>query len=150
MNEQAVKNGKKRCQRCNRWLKLTKFRVRNGRLCGRTKRCKDCADGIHLQRRLAIKQEFVAAYGGKCACCGEHRLGFLTLDHVGGGGKLHRATKMIGAGIGMYKWLKRNNWPKKKFQVLCMNCNWAISYGRPCPHKALEYRRYIKYKLSFV
>jgi hypothetical protein len=31
--------------------------------------------------------------------------------------------------------LKRQNWPQDGYRVLCMNCNWATSRGRTCPHE---------------
>jgi hypothetical protein len=61
----------------------------------------------------------------KCACCEEQHIEFLTIDHIHGGGNIHR-LKILGgkshAGIPFYLWLIRNNFPEG-FQVLCFNCN---------------------------
>jgi hypothetical protein len=51
------------------------------------------------RRRVAVNraryqrnhQTVLAAYGGKCVCCGEAEEAFLTLDHVNNDGKQHRA-----------------------------------------------------------
>jgi len=82
-------------------------------------------------RRWRNRTECIQEYGGRCACCGESELLFLTIDHVNGGGTKHRET--IGSNI--YSWLRRNNYPKEGYQVLCMNCNWGRSQnGGTCPH----------------
>ena len=73
-------------------------------------------------------------YGGeipKCACCGESEIKFLCIDHVNNDGAKHR--KEIGS-IGIYGWLKKNNFPNG-FQVLCHNCNCAKGFYGKCPHK---------------
>lgn len=54
----------------------------------------------------------------KCKQCEETMIGFLTIDHINGGGKQHYSslTKSL------YKWLRAENYPEG-FQVLCFNCN---------------------------
>lgn len=78
-----------------------------------------------------LHAEMVAAYGGKCRCCGETIPEFLTLDHVNGDGKEHRlrVSKQV------YADLKRRGWPKKGYRLLCMNCNWSIGVRGYCPHQ---------------
>ena len=88
-------------------------------------------------RRIALKAEMMAAYGGACSCCGETNEVFLTLDHVGGGGAEHR--KRVGPAV--YGDLKKRGWPKDGFRVLCMNCNWASRGGAMCPHEVFSLRR---------
>lgn len=86
----------------------------------------------NLQRQrkydLNRKTSIMTHYGGKCACCDESRLVFLTLDHINGGGTKH--SKSLGGKL--YRWIIKNNYPLG-FQVLCFNCNWAKSHGG-CPH----------------
>jgi 5-methylcytosine-specific restriction endonuclease McrA len=80
----------------------------------------------------AAKLEGIAAYGGKCACCGETRVEFLTLDHIHGReGEPYRIT-------GQKAWarLKSRGWPKDNYQLLCFNCNCAKGIYGQCPHKA--------------
>ena len=74
----------------------------------------------------------IAAYGGACTCCGEARQRFLTLEHVNHDGAEHRKAKGHAA---LLLDLKALGWPKDRFTILCMNCNWAERNGEPCPHK---------------
>lgn len=85
-----------------------------------------------------LKKRIVDAYGGKCACCGERHIEFLTIDHVFNDGKVHREELQSMSGDSrprLYKWLVKNNFPKDRFQLLCMNCNFHKRFGdRPCVH----------------
>ncbi len=84
-----------------------------------------------LAAARAAKLEGIVVYGGKCACCGERQMEFLTLDHINGRkDEPYRTT-------GQKAWLrlKARGWPKDNFQLLCFNCNCAKGvYGR-CPHQ---------------
>jgi len=108
--------------------------------------CLDCATPLQdLNHALCIqcrtakriygrktKLAAIEAYGGKCACCGETRIEFLTIDHIDNGGSKHR--KEIGhRPIG--QWLKNHGYPAG-FQVLCWNCNCSKEYFGYCPHKS--------------
>jgi hypothetical protein len=80
----------------------------------------------------------LAAYGGKCGCCGELRPEFLAIDHVNGDGAAHRRElklQRIKAGAGFYRYLRRLGYPKDRFQLLCYNCNVAKSIYGQCPHE---------------
>jgi len=86
-----------------------------------------------INHRRKLRQTIIQAYGGKCACCGEDRIEFLSIDHIGGGGNKHR--KSLGrTGYHFYYWLKRNNYPKG-FRVLCHNCNQSLGHYGYCPHQ---------------
>jgi len=80
------------------------------------------------------KAEILRAYGSKCVCCGETREAFLTVDHANGDGKQHR-SKVGGSGFPIYRAIKKEGYSPDKYRILCMNCNWATRYGKPCPHK---------------
>lgn len=71
----------------------------------------------------------------KCACCGEDKLYFLSIDHVKGNGSEHRRKidpkKKMG-GNGFVYWIKKNKYPKG-YQVLCYNCNFAKRQNKVCP-----------------
>lgn len=68
-----------------------------------------------------------------CSCCGEHRLEFLSIDHINGGGQQHRKLyRPKYASIGLY--LVANNYPEG-FRVLCYNCNLARGFNKYCPHE---------------
>jgi len=84
---------------------------------------------------LAIKH-----YGSKCDCCGEWRVEFLCIDHIGGGGNAHRRSlsadgRTIVGSSNFYAWLRRNNWPDG-FRLLCHNCNFSIGHYGHCPHES--------------
>jgi hypothetical protein len=110
----------------NRKKRTKKWRINNP----------DAARASDRNRNASLKLRTIKAYGGKCACCKELDLRFLTIDHIGGGGNKHRAT--LGSrpgGIALYCWLQRNNYPKG-FQVLCWQCNCGRSINNGvCPHK---------------
>ena len=75
----------------------------------------------------------------ECICCGEKIIGFLTIDHVNGGGNKHRRELGMRniAGVNFYEWLKRNKFPDG-YQVMCFNCNCGRSrVGGECPHKTV-------------
>jgi 5-methylcytosine-specific restriction endonuclease McrA len=83
-----------------------------------------------------IRREVISAYGGKCKCCGEGIHTFLEMDHINNKGNEHRRT--VRGGMELYRWLKKNGFPKDNFQLLCSNCNMGkYRNGGTCPHKGL-------------
>lgn len=80
-----------------------------------------------------LKQAAIEAYGGKCACCAEHRIEFLAIDHINGGGKKHR-QQASGVGRAFYSWLRRQGYPQGELRVLCHNCNQSHGLYGYCPH----------------
>ena len=76
----------------------------------------------HQDRHLAI-----SAYGGKCVCCGETEIVFLTFDHINGGGNKHRRESYL-ARKALASWLVKNNYPPG-FRILCFNCHMALRLG---------------------
>ena len=84
-------------------------------------------------RNRKLKTETIQAYGGKCVCCEEERMEFLTLDHPNGGGKRHRAQSP-GRGSSFYSWLKQQHYPTG-LRVLCQNCNFSRGVYGYCPHE---------------
>lgn len=82
--------------------------------------------------RLATRIEVIQHYGGCCACCGESRYEFLSIDHVGGTGASHRRDQPTAYKI--IRWLRKNGYPPG-FRVLCYNCNCAIGFYGYCPHE---------------
>lgn len=90
------------------------------------------------ERRLGLqmKKQCFSHYGNKCYCCGEKIIEFLTIEHIGGNGNVHRKKlfKHNVGGVHMYRWLRKNNFPNG-YTILCMNCNWATRLGNICPHK---------------
>lgn len=80
-----------------------------------------------------LKAEVMEAYGGKCECCGEDHIEFLTIDHVNGDGAEHRSA--LGKGRRVYADIKRQGFPKDKYRCLCLNCNISLGFYGYCPHK---------------
>ena len=91
--------------------------------------------GVHnaymRQRTKERKIKVINAYGGKCVCCGENRIEFLSVNHPHNDGAEHR--KKIGRSC-TYPWLIRNDFPPE-YELMCMNCNSSIGFYGYCPHK---------------
>jgi hypothetical protein len=81
--------------------------------------------------RKKLKLQVISHYGGKCICCGENHIEFLTIDHVNGGGTKERETTGL-RGNQFYRWLIKNNFPED-YQILCANCNMAKGKDQFCP-----------------
>ena len=79
-----------------------------------------------------LRDDVIEEYGGVCACCGEPRKEYLTIDHVEGNGGKHLRELGLKGGDQFYRWLGQNNYPKG-FQVLCFNCNLAKGSYSICP-----------------
>jgi len=86
--------------------------------------------------RDRVRKKVFDYYGNKCACCGESEQKFLTIDHINGGGNIHR-KKLGKSGFVMYKWLVKNDFPDG-FQLLCYNCNCAKGFWGECPHQSCK------------
>mgnify|MGYP001609560470 CR=1 FL=1 len=87
---------------------------------------------LATKRRRELKIKVIAAYGGKCKCCGEINKEFLTIDHINGGGRKH--IKEVGGGGAFYYWIVKNDYPKD-LRLLCFNCNCSLGFYGYCPHK---------------
>lgn len=79
------------------------------------------------------RQQVLDHYGNKCACCGESRFEFLSMDHISGGGTADRRKSGL-RGNAIIGWIIRNNYPDT-FRILCHNCNQAIGFYGICPHE---------------
>ncbi len=78
------------------------------------------------ERRLLI----IKSYGSKCACCGENKLEFLSIDHVKGGGRKERREKGVQS---FYLSIVKRNFPSD-YRILCHNCNQSLGFYKYCPH----------------
>jgi hypothetical protein len=82
-----------------------------------------------------LRLEVLTHYGLQCSCsgCDESNYGFLTIDHINGGGGQQR--RELGGTSALYLWIKRQGYPDE-FRTLCYNCNLGRSAnGGVCPHK---------------
>lgn len=103
---------------------------------GTIKECADCAVKRSEASRASqkrLRQKVIAAYGGKCVCCGEKTYEFLTVDHKNNDGAKHRRELKVTGVATMMRWIVRNGFPDT-LQVLCWNCNAAKQYHGRCPH----------------
>lgn len=105
-------------------------------LWGQEHKDKEAINRKNISRRL--KMEVIQKYGGKCSCCKESNINYLTIDHISGNGNRHR--KEITKGKKLYRWLKHNNFPSG-FQVLCYNCNLGKNRYDICPHNKEEFEK---------
>ena len=91
------------------------------------------------ERYARLRIAALVAYGGeppRCACCGEWRVEFLTLDHSDRRGAEHR-RELRAAHLNIWEWCRREGYPADRgLRVLCANCNTATAYRRACPHEA--------------
>lgn len=90
------------------------------------------------ESRRQVRAEIIKAYGGKCLCCGEDTPEFLVVDHINGRDKVPLGQGNNRLGGLMYAWLKRNNYPKDNYRLLCSNCNNARAWFGCCPHEQLR------------
>jgi len=139
------------CTGCHAYKPKQDFVISRRYINGIGTRCKKCVrqdtksrrkidpqrfSETNLRSRQKLRYEALTHYSGdppQCACCGETEMAFLTIDHADGSGNKHRKA-LHAARTSLYPWLRKHGFPDG-FQVLCMNCNWATRYGKPCPHK---------------
>lgn len=91
----------------------------------------------HAKSVQKLRRETYEAYGGECACCGEDQWQFLSIDHENGGGAEERERLGLG-GVGFYRLLRQQGFPKEGYRLLCMNCNTALGFYGYCPHQKEE------------
>jgi len=121
------------------WRKdnIEQARARGREYCKRPEyRCKD--NVYRKKKRQSIKLEVIQNYGGKCECCGETIMEFLTIDHINNNGGEHMKELGYRTSTQFYAWLKRNNYPKDDLRLLCWNCNSGrVLNNGVCPHKTV-------------
>jgi hypothetical protein len=114
-----------RCRYCGG--DLTKHPATNGRT----------HDRCLANRRAnwhTLTDRVLAAYGARCSCCGETERVFLTIDHVAGDGRQHRAS-MGGGNRRLLLDIINRGFPPD-FRVQCFNCNCGRERnGGVCPHE---------------
>lgn len=97
-------------------------------------KARDSAPEVRRAKRIAarlyardLRAQVFAHYGTACACCGTTE--YLTVDHVNGDGREHRA-QLPSSPLAVLRWLIANGFPEG-FQTLCRSCNASKSRG-PC------------------
>lgn len=89
------------------------------------------------------KRAVVDAYGGRCTCCGEDEIHFLTVEHVTPeSAERHRYPngRRI-SGTKMLRMIAAEGFPDD-ITVLCFNCNCARGQYGACPHERDFVARY--------
>jgi hypothetical protein len=138
------------CPRCKTTKAASDYRIAKGgghfagycTPCAREYNAEKIAREPDKYRRLKresarrTRADVLAAYGGRCECCGETQSEFLSIDHIDGGGAEHRASIRRTT---MYAWLRQQGYPRDNFQLLCMNCNFAKGKYGNCPHEVARY-----------
>jgi hypothetical protein len=137
---------KKWCKECrqkhatymNKWYKLLpedrKKVIREG-FCAYGKKHRTNDNKRHIKCRRKVKQTVIAAYGGKCLCCGETEIKFLTLHHPNEDGGQHRKELGVKAGVHYYRKIIKLGCPPGLVEVWCFNCHMAERTEGGCPHK---------------
>jgi hypothetical protein len=83
-----------------------------------------------------LKRSVFDAYGNRCNCCGEDNPGFLSIDHVHGGGRKHRQA--VGGGVMVLLEIIKAEFPND-YQLLCFNCNLGRNLNAGiCPHESIS------------
>lgn len=77
-------------------------------------------ENLSLERRL--HKAVLLKYGGVCNGCGETELGFLTIEHINGGGGREVQESFKGKPYKFYRYL-RDNLIRNDITILCYNCN---------------------------
>lgn len=126
-----------RCSRCELWkVKSEGFHKGQGwcKSCsrqGRLDRLEKANATARVRDRRQIRR-VLEAFGAVCVCCGEREMGFLTIDHIHGGGTRERKQK--GTKGSLYGRVWRQGCPRDKYRILCFNCNCSIGIlGRRPP-----------------
>lgn len=136
---QSVTVTEKRCSKCEGLFPADRFKLHKSSPDGLMGLCRECVRLNQEKWRKNLRAELIAAYGAKCACCGERRIEFLSLDHINGGGYEHRKLCNFNSPT-MWNQLKRAGYPKDRFRLLCHNCNQSLGIYGYCPHQNEERR----------
>lgn len=142
----------KTCSKCGESKDVSQFRrdYRSRKEIKYRSDCKQCFDasnkeckqrylnkypdrrGASLRRyRIRLKADAINGLGGKCECCREDRIEFLSVDHIHGRGK----TLKTQTGANSYIVVIKEGFPRDKFRVLCYNCNLSFGFLGYCPHQ---------------
>jgi len=82
-----------------------------------------------IKYKKGLRNKFLEMYGNKCACCGETKVEFLTIEHkLGQRGSRHKE----GGPEAYAKALK--DYRPDLYEILCYNCNCAKGRYGYCPH----------------
>ena len=84
-----------------------------------------------------IRSKVIAGYGGKCVCCEDTNVEFLSIDHKNNDGAEKR--RLGERAYTLYRKLIKEGFPKEDYQLMCHNCNFSKGHYGYCPHQVSEY-----------
>lgn len=118
------------------WLKKNKYPPGYQILCGNCNLKKEIErrrtnNSPTWKRNQLAKMDVLNRYGVICVCCSESDPDKLVMDHINGGGS---KEKELYPSRNVYLFLKGKEPDRKKFQVLCQNCNQAKAFLGQCSH----------------
>lgn len=84
------------------------------------------------KHNLKLRESFLDMYGRICACCGEDKVEFLTIEHKLGQRGIVRHKKETGK-FAYSRAIKE--YRPDLYETLCMNCNFSKGRYGYCPHQ---------------
>ena len=126
-----IVDGRKICSHCNIWKSTDSYTKHNHVKSKLNPTCKTCHLKTNKITNRMLKFEFILAYGGKCTCCGETGIEFLTVEHIKEYAKIN-GIKLIYESTTdqLIRKLKALRWPEG-YTVLYYNCNMSTKHGTP-------------------
>lgn len=131
----------KTCTLCLVTKKSNLFFKRTSSSDGLESQCRVCHTQSDAKSKRKLRLDLVLGYGGKCECCSESRIEFLQLDHKFNDGAEERRLMSrnpkdkSNAIYKLHRRLRRQGFPRDRYQLLCANCNWAKGMYGLCPHE---------------
>jgi len=93
----------------------------------------------NARSRNKLINEVFMVLGNACACCGETERSFLCIDHINNDGAEHRKLRGASAkgrnGVDIYVDVRKEGFPRDRYQVLCFNCNMSKYRKGKCFHQ---------------
>jgi hypothetical protein len=83
---------------------------------------------ITVRSRFKTRIDAINAYGAKCCSCGIDDFDVLDIDHIFNDGAAERKKNLFA--YNLYRELKKQGYPKDRYQILCKNCNWKKEIQR--------------------
>lgn len=138
-------NAVKTCNICGKEKNVLEFSLRKTNKHGVHTSCFDCERLDTARRNHMRKQKLITLLGGKCSCCGEDRIEYLSIEHANNDGVIHRLdikqrynlNSVLGSTAFIMYVLKDIAqgiiWPR--LEVHCFNCNSSKGAHGYCPHE---------------
>ena len=129
----------KHCVVCSKKKPLTKFPLRTAS--GKLYVGNYCTACVGTKARARAKLKLYEEFGFKCSCCGEKHPYFLTLEHKLGNNPSRRKRSksgMVNTKIQpqLINEAAKDGWDRTKYDLLCINCNFAKGHFGECPHQS--------------